>query len=63
VNCELVIYDLVIFVNLLLYCELVILRYLYIGMFTDRILSFDRYLCIFRIELLFLMFLKYRFCF
>jgi hypothetical protein len=37
----------------LLYCKLVILRYFYIDIFTDRILGFDRYRCIFRIELLF----------
>jgi hypothetical protein len=71
-------YKFVILVNLL-YCELVIscmncelvvfvmfYQFCFIvkfDMFTDRILDFNRYRCIFRTKLSFPMFPKYRYCF
>jgi hypothetical protein len=71
--CELVIfanllyYKFVILVNLL-YCELVVFVIfcqlcciVKFDMFTDRILDFDCYRCIFRTKLLFPMFSKYRY--
>jgi hypothetical protein len=51
-------YQLVIIV-ILLYCELVILKYFYSGMFTGCILDSNRYWCIFHTELSFPLFLKY----
>jgi hypothetical protein len=73
--CELVIfvnflyYKFLILVNLL-YCELVVFVIfcqlcciMKFDMFTVRILDFDRYRCIFRTKLSFLMFPKYQYCF
>jgi hypothetical protein len=52
-NCELVV--------LVIFCQLCcIVKF---DMFTDRILDFDRYRCIFRIELSFSMFPKYQYRF
>jgi hypothetical protein len=52
-----------VFLSTLLYCELVILRYFHIDMFTNRILGFDRYQCILRTEFSFPMFPEYRYRF
>jgi hypothetical protein len=52
-NCELVVF--------VIFCQLCcIVKF---DMFTDRILDFDRYWCIFRIKLSFPMFPKYRYRF
>jgi hypothetical protein len=52
-NCELVVF--------VIFCQLCcIVKF---DMFTDRILDFDHYRCIFRTELSFLMFPKYRYRF
>jgi hypothetical protein len=52
-NCELVVF--------VIFCQLCcIVKF---DMFTGCILDFNSYRCIFRTELLFPMFLKYRYCF
>jgi hypothetical protein len=52
-NCELVVF--------VIFCQLCCT--VKFDMFTDRILDFDCYRCIFRTKLPFPMFLKYRYCF